>query len=542
MRRVLAVFLILGGLGLFALLVVLSNPVAIWKEIQSLPLFGLFVLLGNELGQQMLWILSWLVLLRAFGIGVGVRRVIGAGFAGYAVSYITPIAYLGGEPVRAWLIARDAKDSLSNVVASLFVDRLLAGLCVMISAVGGGAVALAWLPLTPANRVGIAGALGAMALLIALGLWSFAFGKHWLSRLLAFPARFHARLSGLRRLAEKTREVEDAVQEGFQKHFTQIVLAFLLQVMSFILGFLRPFWFFGLSQGRWLSPAELGIYASLSSLVNTLFWLTPAGVGVAEGGRVGILGLLGIGPAQAMAFSLTIRFAELCFVAVGLLVVARVGLSGRFHLRLGWLRGLAEVGNLLIYSLIPPQLLARWFSWRYRRPDPWDYAGSPYEAKKYEQELALLPRPPYRRALELGCSEGLFTCRLARDGWAEEVVGVDFVPAALDRARARCRGLSQVSFYLGDIRKNLPPGKFDLILCSELLYYLRYQDIRRLARRLVEKLLPRGHMVLVSAWPAARVFHRPFLKHPKLRVLTQQVERHPTRPYVISVLERSPED
>ena len=46
-------------------------------------------------------------------------------------------------------------------------------------------------------------------------------------------------------------------------------------------------------------------------------------------------------------------------------------------------------------------------------PDPWGFATSAYEADKYRATLAALPRARYRRALEVGCSIGVLTERLA---------------------------------------------------------------------------------------------------------------------------------
>ena len=39
--------------------------------------------------------------------------------------------------------------------------------------------------------------------------------------------------------------------------------------------------------------------------------------------------------------------------------------------------------------------------------DPWGFDTSPYEAAKYDATLAALPRPRYRRAVEVGCANNL---------------------------------------------------------------------------------------------------------------------------------------
>lgn len=60
-------------------------------------------------------------------------------------------------------------------------------------------------------------------------------------------------------------------------------------------------------------------------------------------------------------------------------------------------------------------------------------------------------RPPSdRQALDLGCGSGIWSVVLALRGW--RVTGVDIVPKAIRRARARAAGVgAEVSFVQGDV-------------------------------------------------------------------------------------------
>ncbi|MDX1541958.1 MAG: SAM-dependent methyltransferase, partial [Geminicoccaceae bacterium] len=59
-------------------------------------------------------------------------------------------------------------------------------------------------------------------------------------------------------------------------------------------------------------------------------------------------------------------------------------------------------------------LPASYFDEKYAAdPDPWAFATSAYEAAKYQATLDALPRARYGSALELGCSIGVLTERLA---------------------------------------------------------------------------------------------------------------------------------
>jgi peptidoglycan/xylan/chitin deacetylase (PgdA/CDA1 family) len=139
---------------------------------------------------------------------------------------------------------------------------------------------------------------------------------------------------------------------------------------------------------------------------------------------------------------------------------------------------------------------ARWEG-LFAAPDPWGYS-SPYEQTKYEHTLELLPEGPIGRALELACAEGHFTVQLAPRVGA--LVAADIAAKALERAAARCAGLGNVSFVQLDMRRDALPAGFDLILCSEVLYYIGDgADLGRFARRLADALEPGGHLLLTHA-------------------------------------------
>ena len=69
---------------------------------------------------------------------------------------------------------------------------------------------------------------------------------------------------------------------------------------------------------------------------------------------------------------------------------------------------------------------------------------------------------PLGRALDLGCGRGQYTPELARRGW--EAVGLDYVPAAIDAARARAT--SGETYVIGDVTdlQGAGLGRFDFFL------------------------------------------------------------------------------
>ncbi|MFI5000689.1 MAG: glycosyltransferase [Reyranellales bacterium] len=129
----------------------------------------------------------------------------------------------------------------------------------------------------------------------------------------------------------------------------------------------------------------------------------------------------------------------------------------------------------------------------YRTPDPMAY-DSDYEQLKYRRTLALLPSEPIGQALEVGCSEGMFTALLASH--VGHLTAADISETALRRARQRCREIGNVDFRRLDFFDEELPTNLDLIVCSEVLYYLADRaGLVRVAAKLAAALAPGGHLL-----------------------------------------------
>lgn len=141
---------------------------------------------------------------------------------------------------------------------------------------------------------------------------------------------------------------------------------------------------------------------------------------------------------------------------------------------------------------MPPDYFAGLYA---ANPDPWQFTSSGYERAKYEATLASLTRPTYASGLEIGCSIGVFTLQLAQR--CDALVALDVADAALDAARERCAGQPRVRFAKAVVPADWPEGRFDLIVLSEVVYFLTPADIAVLVERVVASMMPGGDLVLV---------------------------------------------
>lgn len=124
--------------------------------------------------------------------------------------------------------------------------------------------------------------------------------------------------------------------------------------------------------------------------------------------------------------------------------------------------------------------------------DPWNFRSSAYEAAKFAATVRALPRPAYRHCLELGCGNGELARRLA--AVCEAYTGLDAVDTVLDAARL---AVPHGRFVQGYLPCPLPAGAYDLVVLSEILYFLDPPTLAGLAQQ-VDSLWPAADVIAVS--------------------------------------------
>jgi uncharacterized protein (TIRG00374 family) len=331
-KYLLFIVLVSVGIALLGGLIYLSGPRLVLEEITAVGFWGFLAVAGNVLCALCAWLVSWAILLHAAGIHVPWGSLFTSLLSGYAVSYLTPSMYLGGEPIRAYLVSKRANVPMARVMATVVVERLLSGISLLIFASFGGFFALVSPKLTLADKRAVGIGIGIIAAFLFLGVFSFARNYQWISRLIRLLAKLLPGRGGLLRAAAKVAETEQEIYHAFTRSVGYTTLAFLFQILTVFFNYLRPQVFFYFTQKTLFSAPQLSLYFTLNAFLTAFLWITPGGMGVAEGGRMGIFSLLGIHPSGALAFSVLYRFVELILVGLGIYFMIQRGL---FHITQG---------------------------------------------------------------------------------------------------------------------------------------------------------------------------------------------------------------
>ncbi len=129
-------------------------------------------------------------------------------------------------------------------------------------------------------------------------------------------------------------------------------------------------------------------------------------------------------------------------------------------------------------------------------PDPWGHLTRPYERDKHRETVAAAGPGPFGEAVEIGCGNGALALRLAP--LCRRLTALEAIPAALAEARLRLAPHLHARLVEGRAPRDLPDLRPDLVVLSEVLYFLEPEDIDALAAWIGARITSGGRVVAVN--------------------------------------------
>lgn len=125
--------------------------------------------------------------------------------------------------------------------------------------------------------------------------------------------------------------------------------------------------------------------------------------------------------------------------------------------------------------------------------DPWAFRTRWYEERKRDVTLAALPQRRYANGFEPGCANGELAAALATR--CDHLLASDGSANAVRLARERLEGFDHVRVEQAAMPDDWPDSRFDLIVVSELAYYLPPDALRVFIERCAASLADGGTVV-----------------------------------------------
>lgn len=129
--------------------------------------------------------------------------------------------------------------------------------------------------------------------------------------------------------------------------------------------------------------------------------------------------------------------------------------------------------------------------------DPWQIRNRWYERRKRALTLASLPHERYARAFEPGCGNGELTALLAPR--CDTLIAADISEDAVALTRRRVAEFAHVKVEPMLLPDAWPDGKFDLVVISEIGYYLDEPQLWHIVEH-IQKTLSADGAVVACHW------------------------------------------
>jgi len=277
---------------------------------------GFLLVLALSLGRFALRAAAW----RAFVPDAApLRSFVGATMAGDALGNLTPLSILVGEPAKAMYLGRDM--SRTRAFSTLTAENFFYSVSVAIYVILGTAAMLVAFQVPPVLREA-----GVIALVMMAGVLAVAAWMAWQRPTVASAALSRLPIARLRAIVDRVRAFEldtyGSAGGGGGRLLVVTAAETAFHVLSFLEVWLVLWWLVGASL-----PLEAFVLDTFSRIVNVVFKIVPLRLGVDESVSSVVADAVALTPAVGVTLALVRKGRMLVWSIVGLLLLARRGLT-----------------------------------------------------------------------------------------------------------------------------------------------------------------------------------------------------------------------
>jgi len=325
-RRTFFFLLFLGiGIALFVSLIFQTGFDAITESLSKFSLINFIILLVLSLFNFALFTLRWDMIIKHYNkgnkkINIPFYRLFLHRMSAFTVSYLTPSATSGGEPVRIFFLNEEGmtgKDAVSTVV----IDKVFEYTALILFILSGVAVSMINGALFPGNMEAILAIT--MVICGSLVFWfyySTLKGIGFFSSILKVT-----RLDKIKKIRKWEKSIillEKKMASFYTQNIKRFVLLMIISFLTVLFIILEHFlvaYFMGVNLTF--------IQSFLSATIPGISYIlpVPGAIGALEGSHGMIFALLGVS-INAFVFVLILRLRDLVFIIIGLVHASQHGM------------------------------------------------------------------------------------------------------------------------------------------------------------------------------------------------------------------------
>ncbi len=323
----LRLILLLVGLLTFAGLIWHIGPGNILAAVAGIGPLAILVILLPSLLMYLLEAYGWRLTLRSHAAAVSFGRLLAVRTAGEVVNMTTPTAYVGGEPLKAYLLKPYGVpmiEALASVITAKTTMTIAQVLFILLGV--GLAFGLVGAPSAEESNAQILAALvGVGLLLFGIALFVMVQRIGLFLGLLNVLRWCRIRIPFLEAREDKLYKLDRTILD----FYTRDRQAFLLSIGFFFCGWmaeaLEVYVILHYIGGAPVSPLAAIAIGALSVFIKGGTFFIPGSLGAQEGGNLLVLMAFGYSELAGITFALLRRVRELVWIAIGLGCLALLG-------------------------------------------------------------------------------------------------------------------------------------------------------------------------------------------------------------------------
>jgi glycosyltransferase 2 family protein len=327
--HVLRYILLAVGLIVLCLLVWNIGPSNIYEAASKLGPSTLFLILIPSVVMYVIEAYGWHIVLGQAAQRVPFWRLLAIRTAGEVVNMTTPTAFLGGEPLKAYLLNKNYQVPISEGGASVVIAKTTMTIAEVLYILMG--IALAFWILGAGSSAGqtITAALFSVGLLVcSIGGFIFIQQRGLFASMLSLVKKLGLRIKALEAQEEHLCAIDQTIRSFYSHHQKAFFASMALYFLGWMAESLEVFgiiYFLGGSVSA-LSALSIG---ALAVFIKGGSFFIPGSLGAQDAGNMLLLQTFGYSDVTGITFALLRRFREVVWIGVGLLCLALVGKRGQ---------------------------------------------------------------------------------------------------------------------------------------------------------------------------------------------------------------------
>lgn len=240
---------------------------------------------------------------------------------GEAINILTPTAYLGGEPVKAYLLRR-YDVPIQEGLASVVISKIIMTIAQVLFFIAGIIASVHYLSPDYSLVMPITFVVG-MVLFIAFFLFIVQ-RKGLFVPIVNVIERFEIKIHFLKDRKDKIKSLDEKIRNFYFNHKKRFYMCFFCYFLAWMTGTFEVYVIIVL-MGEKISIGQALIVESAIQLIKLCVFFIPGGFGVLEGGSLVIFETLGFGAEIGLSYGIFRRIRELGWASVGFILLMLYG-------------------------------------------------------------------------------------------------------------------------------------------------------------------------------------------------------------------------